>query len=131
MKFKIFLLILAAAMVGLACCSENSADTDDHSFIGTWTEVKYEDSIRILEKNNQLIEEKRGYIFREDGMMVERSQASFCGRPGYYKNYDGAWERIGDKMLDVRVGCWDGETQYKLELIYVRSDEMKVVRHKE
>ncbi len=131
MKFKLFLIILAAATFGLAGCSESSTGAGSHTFFGTWTEVKYWDSIRILEKNNELIEEKRGYIFREDGTMVERAQASFCGRPGYYKNYDGIWEKISNKILDIHVGCWDGETNYRLSVESVNENSMRLIYKKQ
>lgn len=97
---------------------------------GTWVRTGYEENITILRKSEQLNEHEYGFIFCPDGKFVERKNAGWCGTPPItYANFEGEWIKLSESLLDIIVGYWGGTMSYKMEIVSLSSDELKILYH--
>ncbi|GAB4189227.1 MAG: hypothetical protein Kow00108_25440 [Calditrichia bacterium] len=122
------LVTLAVMMMLLSCSKQPQPLAPDYNepFIGTWVQSDTDGEILIFQKADQL-SDCRGYIFRSDGSLIERTIAGWCATPPVvYENYRGNWTTIAEDLIEIEVDYWGGRTTYKLQLISVDNLTLKV-----
>lgn len=131
LKFR-FLLI--ALVLGLfSSCESDSIDINnfDSAIIGSWINPSYIDSTIILEKSSDLKDNEYGIKFMDNGTLIERKNSGFCGTPPiYYTDYNGTWS-IKDSLIQVSVDFWGGKENYKLRLVSVDNNKLKIIKRYE
>ena len=44
-------------------------------------------------------------------------------------SYEGEWKKLSENLLEITVGYWGGTTSYKIEIVSLSSDELKIQYH--
>ena len=80
-----------------------------------------------LERETELDQDKYGLIIEPSGKFTERKNSGWCGTPPItYANFDGNWEYSIDSLLNIEVEYWGGMTNYKMEILSIKDDELVV-----
>jgi len=129
-----FALIAIILAILLASCSQpTDSDANDHkpgNLYGTWVFARYEENDTVLRKSAELDDDKYGLIIRRKGKLTERKNSGPCGTPPIiYANYEGEWKRLSDSLLEIAVGYWGGIISYRMEIVSLSHDELKILYH--
>jgi hypothetical protein len=129
-----FTLIAIIFAIFVASCSQpTDSDADNYmpnNLYGTWVKAGYEENITILRKSGELDDNQYGFIIRRDGKLTERKNSGYCGTPPItYANYEGEWKKLSDSLLEIAVGYWGGTTSYRMEIVSISYDELKISYH--
>jgi hypothetical protein len=77
--------------------------------VGTWTNLQYNENGFSMERTNQLKENTYGFIFQDNGKLVNRSNSGFCGTPPIVtQDFSGKWKVEGD-VLKLEMDFWGGK----------------------
>jgi len=109
-------------------CEEDGITVEDVDGLrGTWVRSGYEDSVRVMVKSDQLVEDEYGFRIGLEGRFTERKISGACATPPVqYENYDGWWKKRNDSLLHIQVGYWGGTMKYDLRIRYLHGDTLKV-----
>ena len=129
-----FILIAIISVIFVASCSQpTDSDADNHTLndlYGTWVRVGYEENSTVLRKSGDLDDNQYGLIFRRDGKLTERKNSGWCGTPPTtYASYEGEWKKLPNSLLEITVGYWGGTTSYRMEIVSLSYDELKISYH--
>lgn len=113
-------------MVG---CSKNEDDkpiiNQNDLIIGTWVNAQYNDSVYILTRSTELLDDKDGLTFNSDGTLIQRANSGWCGTPPIsYTNYTGSWTQFPDNRYFIETEFWGGITSFEIEIIAIDEDKM-------
>ena len=127
MKKFIALIFLTLIELNITACLETSLEPEENKEIfGIWVE-KNRDSTLTLEREAELDKDKYGFIIEPSGKFTERKNSGWCGTPPItYANFDGNWEYSIDSLLNIEVEYWGGMTNYKMEILSIKDDELVV-----
>ncbi len=133
MRYKHILFIIL--FISLISCRKEKITLTDKTLnfpeiIGTWVLSGYQDSLSIMVRNDSLMQNNYGFIFKKDHTFIERKNAGWCGTPPiFYDNFNGKWTKISNQLLDIQVDFWGGQTNYKIEIISFLKDTLKIHYH--
>jgi hypothetical protein len=121
------LLLLVSIMFLAGSCYKDEINIDpDNPLPGTWIFDKYDDDAYIFYRSTAFTD-NHCYKFNSNGTLTERKNAGWCGTPPVsYADYPGTWSVKSEKEIDVNVGFWGGTTTYKLNILHVDNDSLKV-----
>ena len=123
-------LITLIVAFSTASCSKPNDPNGANDLNGTWVRVGYGESTTILRKSVELKANEYGFIIHSDGRFKERKNSGFCGTPPIsYANFEGDWTLLSENQLDINVGYWGGNTSFKIEIILLSSNELKILYH--
>lgn len=123
---KLILLIPILFLVG-SCSKDDITIDPDNLLLGTWIFDKFDDSSYSFYRSNSFIE-NHCYKFNSDGTLTERKNSGWCGTPPIsYADYSGTWSAKSDKEIEINVGYWGGTMAYKLNILQVDNDSLKVI----
>lgn len=115
----LFLLILSN-------CDRSFTPEINDSIVGVWVLEAYENDASYLSSKKVLEKDKPGYIFYENGKLLERKNSGWCGTPPIsYSNFDGTWTKISTNLYEIEVGYWGGTTIYQLEILSLTETELR------
>jgi hypothetical protein len=129
-SFLLFISVLSL-LANLSCKEEVLFRDDQDKLIGAWVFDRNESSpdgdISVLLRNPGLDSSKYGYIFLNEGKLIERKNSGWCGTPPIsYANFPGTWEFVSDSLLEINVAYWGGMTDYALKIVSVGRVELKL-----
>ena len=124
-KVQILLVILVALMVS---CSKDDIKVDpDNLILGVWNYSSYQDNTMIFTRNIKFTD-NQAYKFIDDGTVIERQNAGFCGTPPItYTDNTGTWTIINDNLIRIKVPYWGGTLNYRLEIVSLDETTLKVI----
>ena len=126
MSYKL-IIILLSLLSFLSCTKDKITFGTEALLEGIWVSSGWEENTLILEKKSALQSDRPGYIFYEDGKLVERKNAGWCGTPPVtYDNFSGEWSCKSSSLIDINVAFWGGKTRYSLEIVAITSNKLKV-----
>lgn len=100
------------------------------SLYKTWVRTGIEEFMYVYTRADSLEENEFGFIFYEDSTLIERKNATWCATPPIlFANYSGRWRKASGNRLSVTVGYWGGMISYELDIVFLSSDELKVLYH--
>jgi hypothetical protein len=124
------ILLIITMMLVIACCGESLINPQNNEdIVGIWVENKHEDEHehRVFERENKLDNNKYGFIIESDGKFIERKNSGWCGTPPIsFANFNGTWQHISDSILNIEVGYWGGITNYKIKIISLDANELRI-----
>lgn len=126
-------LLLAIVFGLLASCESDYYDATefDSAIIGSWINPSHIDSTIILEKSSNLKSNDYGITFMDNGLLVERKNSGWCGTPPIsFSDFNGTWS-IKDSLIQVSVDFWGGKENYKLRLVSVDNNKLKIIKRYE
>lgn len=107
----------------------NIAPTLLDDIIGKWVYDYDEEggTSTVYKKADEFEEDNHGIEFKPEGIFVQRQINGWCGTPPVvYENYAGTWSNSTDSILDIESEFWGGTHNYKLNIINVNSDNLRV-----
>jgi hypothetical protein len=130
----LILLLIMLFLLFTSCKDEPTAPINSDRLIGAWVFLGYESDVpsdggqvTILQRSGRLDSSNYGYIFYNEGKLLERKNAGWCGTPPIsYANFSGTWEFQSDSLIKINVAYWGGMTDYALKIISLNRAELKV-----
>ena len=121
------LLIAILTSILFSCTKDNIEIDPNNLILGIWNSSGYQDNTQIYTRSNGF-SENPCYQFNQDGTLLERKNAGWCGTPPVtYSDYPGKWTILNDTLIRVEVGYWGGTATYDLDVESVNSDYLKVI----
>jgi Lipocalin-like domain len=125
---KILLLNIILSFLPLSCNKDEIEIDKDNLLIGTWNLSRYDVNEKIYSRS-RTFSHTYCYQFNADGTLIERNLAGFCATPPVsYTDYQGNWSMINDSLIKVNVAYWGGTTNYRLKIVSVTVDSLKVTQ---
>ncbi|MDP4221870.1 MAG: lipocalin family protein [Bacteroidota bacterium] len=125
---KILLLNIILSLLPLSCNKDEFQIDKDNLLIGTWNLSRYDVNEKIYSRS-RTFSYTYCYQFNADGTLIERSLAGFCATPPVsYSDYQGNWSIINDSLIKVKVAYWGGTINYRLKIVSVTVDSLKVTQ---
>jgi hypothetical protein len=109
-------------------CKKDNIEFDRHNLlIGIWDFSHSEVDVNVFTRSGQFTH-THCYQFNENGTLIERNLAGGCATPPVsYSDYQGVWSAVNDTLIRVRAGYWGGTMTYRLSIVSVDEDSLKVV----
>ena len=124
---KIYFSLFILLFLNSTCLESTVTPETDNVVYGTWVEKSRDDQILILSEADSLDVNKYGFIISSSGKFTERKNSGWCGTPPVsYADFEGKWEFESDKLIKIEVGYWGGVTQYKIKIISIEDDELRI-----
>ncbi len=99
----------------------------DKSLETYWIYDGYEDGVSVYKKSKRFEQDKPGFEFQKDGIMIKRQNVGWCGTPPIsYGNYKGKWKQIEDNKLQLEYDYWGGRDTMILEIVSLTKEDLKV-----
>lgn len=126
-KLALYVIFLFSVLIISSCGEAPTRMTPVVDIYGAWVEADNNFDDTVLYKSLGLDSSKFGYIFYEDGKLLKRDNAGWCGTPPiYYTNYQGNWNMGGDSIVHITAGYWGGIRSYSFRIISLNATEMKI-----
>ena len=133
MKYFFTLIGIIFTIFVVSCSQLTDSNEDNHTFdglYGTWVKTGYEESTTVFRKSKNLDDNQYGFIIRADGKIIERKNSGWCATPPItYANFEGEWKKQSESLLEITVRYWGGITSYRMEIVSLSSDELKISCH--
>lgn len=122
---KLTATIIFPFLLFISCNKEEIKTDPDNLLLGIWNYSNFQDNMFIYARNLEFID-NHCYEFKDDGTIIERKNAGWCGTPPItYANYPGTWSLLNDTLVQIEVGYWGGTASYKLDIESVDSKFLK------
>jgi len=122
---KLTTTIIFPFLLFISCNKEEIKTDPDNLLLGIWNYSNFQDNMFIYARNLEFID-NHCYEFKDDGTIIERKNAGWCGTPPItYANYPGTWSLLNDTLVQIEVGYWGGTASYKLDIESVDSKFLK------
>lgn len=132
MYFKLSLLVLLCSFMLLGCEEyEEPITQQTQMLIGNWISPDYNDTLVTFKRSNNLIEQKYGLAFKDEGVLLERKNAGWCGTPPiFFADFDGVWSVSGSNII-INVAYWGGSADYNWKIVTMNKDRLTIARIEE
>ena len=122
MKTILFPMLLMASM------SLNDIHTTLKTQLeGTWIYADWEDGGIVFQKENDFAKDKGGIQFLENGKLIKRQNAGWCGTPPItYHNYKGTWEITPNSTVKISYAFWGGTMEEEWSVVKLDGKNMKI-----
>ena len=122
---KLTTAIISIFLLVISCNKEEIKTDPDNPLLGIWNYSDFQDNMWIYTRNLEFID-NHCYEFKNDGTLIERKNAGWCGTPPItYADYPGTWSLLNDTIVQIEVGYWGGTASYKLDIESVDSKFLK------
>ena len=122
---KLTTAIILTVLFIVSCNKEEIITDPDNPLLGIWNYSGFQDNMYIYTRNLEFID-AQCYEFKNDGTLIERKNAGWCGTPPItYADYAGTWHLLNDTLIHIKVGYWGGTLFYKLDIESVDSKFLK------
>lgn len=118
---RIIFLILTLTTLFASSCNKDPLYIDGPAgdMVGHWIDQEYSDTLYLLRRASHIPADTFGWTFNEDGTVMNRANAGFCGTPPItYADYEGDWF-ADDSIITINVEFWGGTTILEWQLIEV------------
>ena len=123
---KHFIYIAALLLILIAACERNPLYVDGVAgeLVGTWIDMDYVDTLYTYHRASHIPDDYPGWSFKEDGTLMNRANAGFCGTPPIsYADYTGEWSE-SDSIIDISVQFWGGTMLLKWKIMEITESEL-------
>jgi hypothetical protein len=124
---KIFLFAMFLCPVLFSCHKDEIRIDPDNLLIGVWNWKRYAENATVYTRQREFTAYPC-FKFNDDGTLIERKNAGWCGTPPVsYADYGGTWTILNDTLVSISVGYWGGTTNYRIDIESVSKDSLKVI----
>ena len=133
---KFYILIAFIFIASLMSCKYSLIDPeymDTDPLSKTWVYSHFDEDLNaeVFEVAKTLDLSTGGYIFHDDGSLMVRKNAGWCGTPPIsYANFEGNWNYVDDTKVFISADYWgssEGGGRYEHHLIILELTEEKLV----
>lgn len=126
---KNIFIIIALLCVGLLSGCSKKYDPEN-PIQGLWVLDKYEniagEEIVSFHRASRFEQDKPGYDFKANGLLISRQNAGWCGTPPIsYAETQGNWSINGSK-LHLNGRYWGGTFTLQFKINQLNADELRV-----
>lgn len=115
------------ALIAASCSKEKIKINPDNLLIGVWDFSRSDTDINIFSRSYHFAQ-AHCYEFNADGTLTERNYSGWCATPPVsYSDYNGTWSVVNDTLIEITVAYWGGMTHYKLNIVSVSVDSLKMI----
>ncbi len=117
-----FLIMLSISQMSLS----------EKNILGHWSYdgVDKNEIIQYKSKTS-FTKSKRGIAFLNDGKLIVRQNAGWCGTPPVsYRNFDGEWKWIDENHVALKYAFWGGTILEEWEIVSVDNGNLSIKRNK-
>jgi hypothetical protein len=126
MKIKSIILLIFSILFLISCDKNDEFTSKSDLLIGSWINEQTKDTLKTYERADNLKDKDYGFIFRSDGIFVERKNAGWCGTPPIsYEDFKGIWIK-NDSIIDITVKYWGGLSDYKWKIIFLDKSRLTI-----
>lgn len=126
---NLILILLVPGFLLLSCTKDKIKINPNHPPIGLWTYSDNQGEVQIFLRTLEF-SDNHGYKFNTDGTLIEREISGWCATPPVsYANYAGTWTQVSNSIIEINVKYWGGTDIYRLEIVALTSDSLKVISH--
>lgn len=126
---KVPLFVLSFLMFGFTACESVTHPVDELVGCFVYDYYQKDAGFWVYSRENKLKDDAPGLCFKEDGKLIVRQNAGWCGTPPIsYANFDGTWVRTDNNVVIVS-GYWGGELEYDFDIIELTSDSLTIDIH--
>ena len=119
--FVVFILAFSACKK-----SEESINTNPETLIGNWVLPVYNDATTTFARANSLMDNDYGISFQNNGKLIERKNAGWCGTPPItYADYEGNWSG-NDSIINIAVGYWGGTSEFTWKIVTLDNNHLTI-----
>ena len=135
MKKIVFLIIpvLIYGIVLITGCENKGLDLERFdNIIGCWANPVYEydvypDAVICYKRVETLPDGSPSIQFLNDGTLIERKNAGWCGTPPItYSDFSGKWKIKNNNDLNINVAYWGGTEQKIWKIIDVTDTSLRI-----
>lgn len=132
-----YILIAFIFIASLMSCEHSPIDlehTDTDPLSKTWVFSHYDEdqNAQVLVIAETFQWDASGYIFHDDGCLIVRKNAGWCGTPPItYANYEGNWNYVHDTKVFISADYWGtpeggGRHEYHLNILELTEEKLVV-----
>jgi hypothetical protein len=130
---KKILLITLLSIFTLTGCQEDVPVTIpiDGTLVGCWIKPQYLDEINghtvISYQKDKALDAEYGFQFLDNGTLIERANAGFCGTPPVsYDNFDGTYQLVDKQTITIDVAFWGGRNKQTWHIIALTNTTLTI-----
>jgi hypothetical protein len=125
---KIFLFNIILCFL-FASCKEDEIKIDKEKLlIGIWNLSHYNANGNVYSRSLEF-SHTYCYQFKVDRTLIERSLTGGCATPPVaLSDYQGTWSFINDSLIKVKVDYWGGIMNYRIKIVSLTVDSLKVMQ---
>lgn len=98
-----------------------------HNLKGIWVLEQYGNNGVVYNKHQSFVDDKPGFEFLDDGKLLKRQNAGWCGTPPIsYSNFEGTWSLKNDSIVVVNYNYWGGTIQEDWKIINLDEDKLSI-----
>jgi hypothetical protein len=91
-----------------------------------WIFDSYENGHYVYKKAEQFDPKKQGIAFKENGELIKRQNAGWCGTPPIsYSNFEGKWKWTAEDTILIEYKYWGGVANAKLKVVSLDDQTFK------
>jgi hypothetical protein len=124
---KSLLIVFFLSLLVFSCKKDEIKINSDNLLIGVWDYSNSNVDVNVYTRS-QSFTENHCYKFNADGTLIERNLSGGCATPPVsYSDYQGRWTIINDTLIKVNAKYWGGSTTYRLDIVSVSIDSLKII----
>ncbi len=125
MRFIFIQFIVLVVFVGCSKHDDKVLTNSSELYVGTWVNSQFTDSVYIISRSNDFVDNQDGFRINADGTFVQRINSGGCATPPIsYANYPGSWTLFPDNTLFIESENWRGVISFEIEIVEVDKDKM-------
>jgi len=108
--------------------SLGQVDISEKNILGHWSyESTNKEEVKTYKSRNSFPRTKGGIAFLEDGKLIVRQNAGWCGTPPIsYRNFDGNWKWINENTIALEYAFWGGTINEEWEIVSVDKNVLNI-----
>ncbi len=121
------LLCGVAILCNVSCGSSDPTEPASPSIYGAWGAVSTDQKtgLRTYERLAELTGRRNGYEFNLGGSLVIRN-FGWCGTPPLtYSNFEGSWQKEGDRILTLSYHELGVVQDFRLEVVALSASDLR------
>ena len=130
-KLNLVVLLCSSMLFGCEMYEEPIITQQTQMLIGNWVSPEYNDTIVTFKRSDQLIEQKYGLAIMDEGNLMERKNAGWCGTPPiFFADFEGEWTNSGSDIY-INVAYWGGAADYHWKIVSLSKNKLTIARIEE
>ncbi|MFD2203733.1 hypothetical protein [Shivajiella indica] len=129
---KKIVLLFSFLFLLSSCMDQETMTFESGEFpLGSWSNLEYNETGFSMERTNALKENTYGFIFQENGKLINRSNSGFCGTPPIVtQDFSGKW-KVDGEVLKVEMDFWGGKIiqEWRILSHSARSVRVEVIKN--
>jgi hypothetical protein len=131
MRVRNIILLIFSILFLISCDNNDGFNINSDLLVGSWINEQRKDTLKTYDRADNLKDKEYGFIFRSDGIFIERKNAGWCGTPPIsYEDFEGTWIK-NDSIISITAGFWGGLAAYQWKIILIDKSNLTITASSE